>query len=212
MTRAARGMKADPIRGATPIDWDRVKQRLDAAREAVAGVPSAERRQQILHERARALAVDPQPALAAGARIEVLEFTIAGERHAIETAWVHEVHTLKALTPLPCTPAYLAGITTAHGRVLAVIDLKPLFGLPAGLDDQHKLIVLRDREMEFGLLADQVLGVEGLALADIQPAPPTVAGAQAEFLRGVTPDRRVVLDARKLLNHPSLVIDEKEMP
>ena len=82
-------MRAHHRRSATPIDWDRIKQRLHAAREAVAGVPSAQRRQQILHERARALAVDPQSAPAAGARIEVLEFMIAGERHAIDAAWVH---------------------------------------------------------------------------------------------------------------------------
>ena len=55
-----------------------------------------------------------------------------------------------------------------------------------GLDDQHKLIVLRDREMEFGLLADRLLGVDWIALADIQRPPPTVAGAHAEFLRGFT--------------------------
>jgi purine-binding chemotaxis protein CheW len=206
-------MKVNPQRSVTPIDWDRIKQRLDAGREAVAGVPSAERRQQILHERARALAVDPQSALATGARIEVLEFIVAGERHAIETTWVHEVHALKALTPLPGTPAHLAGITTAHGRVLAVIDLKPLFGLQAGVSDrQHQLIVLRDREMEFGLLAERLLGVDWLALADLQPPPPTVDSAHAEVLRGVTPDRRVVLDGHKLLNQPRLVIDEGEMP
>jgi purine-binding chemotaxis protein CheW len=198
-------------RNGQPVDWDRVKQRLRTAREAVAGsfAPSPERRREILHERALALAVDPREAPATGAHIDVLEFVVARERHAVETAWVHEVHALKSLTPLPCTPPFVAGITSVHGRVLAVIDLKPLLAWPAALDDQHKLIVLRDGDMEFGLLADSVVGVDRVALADIRTVPLAPGGAPAEYLRGVTPDRLFVLDARKLLTDPTLSINEE---
>jgi purine-binding chemotaxis protein CheW len=128
-----------------PVDWDLIKRRLASVGAALESgfSPGAAQRTAILQARARALAVDhavPDP----GPEIDVLEFLISGDGYALEMRYVQEVHALNGLAPLPCTPAFVRGIVNLHGRILSVIDLLPLFGLPQKpLSATDKLIVLR---------------------------------------------------------------------
>src|SRR5579871_2634589 len=116
--------------------------------------------QQILRERARSLARSPAPTPAAHSTLDLLEFRLASERYGLETRYVHEVHPLRELTPLPCTPEFMLGIVNVRGRILPVLDLKKFFQLPdQGLTDLHRIIHLRGNGLELGLLADVMVGV-----------------------------------------------------
>ena len=204
-----------PARPRRSIDWDQIKRQLAAAEEALASgyAASAARRREILRERARALALEPAPPTHAADGIDVVEFMLANERYAIEAAFVREVLPLKDLTGVPCTPAFVPGIINLHGRILTVIDPKQLFELPeSGLTDLNKVIILQQEKVEFGLLADRIVGAAWIASAHIQPALPTRGGSRATYLKGVTGDRVVVLDARKLLTDPSMTVDDEVAP
>ena len=63
--------------------------------------------------------------------------------------------------------------------------------------------------MEFGILAVRILGAGWLPLAEIQASLPTLTGARAAWLKGVTAQRVVVRDAKKLLTDPTIVVDEE---
>src|ERR1700712_5225839 len=92
--------------------------------------------ERILRERARLLARVPESEPVAGAVLELLEFSLAQERYAVENRFVREVCPLKELTPLPCTPPFLLGVVNVRGRILPVLDLKKFFDLPEkGLTD-----------------------------------------------------------------------------
>jgi purine-binding chemotaxis protein CheW len=200
------------------IDWGAVKQRLAAVDTALRQdfAPAPETRREILQARARSLARQPEPEATQDAHIEILEFALAGERYAIDLRFVHEVYVLKELTPLPCAPDFVAGIVAVRGRILSVIDLKKFFGLPdKGLTDLNKIIVLREphkstaETMEFGLLADHIVGVRELPLAEMQPPLPTLTSMRADYLKGVTVERLAVLDARKLLEDETIVVEQE---
>ena len=172
---------------------------------------------EILRQRARALAQAPPPMPEAGSELEVLVFRLADERYALETCHVQEVQPLRELTPLPCTPAFLRGLVNLRGRLLPVIDLKRFFDLPErGISDLHRILLLRTGEgggeMEIGLLADTVEDISTIPLADLQTSLPTLGGIRAEYLKGVTGDRLVVLDALRILADPRIVIDEEVEP
>ena len=204
-----------PARQRRSIDWEQLKRRLAAAEDALATgyAASAVQRREILRERARALALEPAPATNAADGIEVVEFMLANERYAIEAAFVREVLPLKDLTGVPCAPAFVSGIINVHGRILTVIDPKQLFNLPgSGLTDLNKVIILQQENVEFALLADQIVGAAWLSPAHIQPALPTRSDARTTYLKGVTRDHVVVLDARKLLTDPSMTVDEEVAP
>jgi purine-binding chemotaxis protein CheW len=162
----------------------------------------------ILRERARKLA-RPAGQATTGPALEVLEFRLASERYALETSYVREVHPLRNLTSLPCTPAFVLGVVNLRGQIVPVLDLKKFFGLAEqGLTDLHRIILVGNDDLEFGLLADISVGVHSIAMDSIQPAPPTLDGPGAEYLKGVTADRLVILDLAAILADPRILVDE----
>lgn len=195
-----------------PIDWREVERRLEGVRSAIERIwaPTAEDTQRILKERAQTLAQEALPVEAATENVEVIEFLLAHERYAIESAYVSEVYPLEDITSLPCTPAFVLGIINLHGEILSVIELKKFFDLPEkGLTDLNKVIVLESSDMVFGIMADAISGVRSISRSDIQPPLPTLTGIREDYLLGVTPERVVILDAKKLLTDEKLIVQEQ---
>lgn len=193
------------------IDWTAARQRLDAMRAASerAWAPDAQATARILKARARELAQEPGQAQDADA-LEIVEFMLAHERYGVEISFVREIHPLTALTPVPCTPAFVLGIVNLRGEIVSVLDFKKFFELPdKGLTDLDKVVVLQSETMRFGVLADAILGVRRIALAAIQPSLPTLTGIREQYLRGVTPERTIVLDAQRLLADEGIVVQEQ---
>ena len=172
--------------------------------------PAAEA-QKILRERALALARPlSNAAVAEASRLELLEFRVAAERYAVETRFVQEVHPLRDLTPLPGTPPFVPGIVNVRGQILPVYDLKKLFGLPEpGLTDLHRVIHVRGHDMELGLLADVIVSVRVIAADRLQPSLATLTGIRADYLKGITDDRVVVLDLDRILSDPKIVVHDE---
>ena len=165
--------------------------------------------ERLLRARAQALARAPQSAPAAGTMLELLEFRLASERYALETRHVQEVHPLRELTPLPGTPPFILGIVNVRGRILPVLDLKKFFDLPErGLTDLHRIILVRGHGLELGLLADVIVGVRSVAAESLQPSLPTLTGIRADYLKGVSEERLVVLDLDRLLSDPKIIVHE----
>lgn len=192
-------------------DWEGIHRRLASTQAAIeAGfVPAPGERRRILRERAQQLAREPQKEEAAEEQLEIVEFLLAYERYGIASSSIGEIHPLKEITPLPCTPPFVLGIMNVRGKILSVIDIRKFFELPEkGLTDLNKVIIVRDEAMEFGILADAVLGVRQLKTGDLQPSLPTLTDLRADYLRGVTEERLVVLDAGKILADPRIVVHE----
>lgn len=189
------------------IDWNVVRHRLELAGQLLTEefTPPPEKCQAVLAARAVALAAEP--AEAPGAGFDTLEFLLAREHYAVESDWVREVYPLREFTPLPGTPPFVLGIIHLRGQVVSVLDLKKFFDLPSqGLSDLNKVIVLSNGSMEFGLLADVILGTRRILNDDLQAPLPTLTDIRAEYLLGVTRQRQVVLDAGKLLSDPAIVV------
>jgi purine-binding chemotaxis protein CheW len=182
---------------------------MNDARSAVQNVPVPDAAQ-TLRARARALARPPVDTPAAETLLEVLEFSLAQERYAIETRYVREVYPLKDLTPLPCTPPFVLGIVNVRGRIVPVFDLKKFFDLPEqGLTDLHRIILIEGNGMELGLLADLTVGVRAIPADTLQPSLPTLTGIRGEYLKGVTAERLVVLDVARILADPKIIVHEE---
>lgn len=105
-------------------------------------------------------------------------------RYAVPLETVAEVLPVPGLTRLPGSPLWLCGVANWRGRVLAVLDLRPLLGADQRpISSSARLVVLRADDVEAGLLVD---AVQGLMTADslVQDLPATVAPAAASILVG----------------------------
>jgi purine-binding chemotaxis protein CheW len=165
---------------------------------------------QILRARAQALARPLEQAPAALTLLEVLEFRLAQECYALEARYVREVCPLKDLTPLPCTPPFVLGIVNVRGRILPVFDLKKFFDLPEqGVTDLHRIVVIGGNGIELGLLVDAAEGVRSIPVDSLQASLATFTGIRGEYLKGVTAERLVVLDAARILANPNIIVHEE---
>lgn len=202
------------------FDWKEIKQQLDTVQKTINQefITTSEKKKEILKARAKTLAREPEKKKAIESCLEVVEFILAGERYGIETEYVRKVYPMKELTPLPCTPTYVLGVTNVHGQTISVIDIKKFIGLPeTGITDLNRLIiiytdtpVLREIDgMEFGILADVILGAKSLPLNGIQPLPPTLTGIKEDYIKGITDNRVLILDAERLLTDKNIIVHEE---
>lgn len=193
------------------IDWERIHQRLEVSRAAMERgfAPDADEMRRILRDRAKLLARDLSNNAAPGASLEIVEFRLAYERYGIESSCIREICPLKDLVPLPSTPAFVLGLINVRGQIVSVIDIKKFFDLPhKGLTDLNKVLILRTSHMEAGILADAILSVRRLEIKDLQPALPTLTGIRSDYIKGITKDSLVILDAEKLLMDERILVDE----
>ncbi|OFY60500.1 MAG: hypothetical protein A2V46_04720 [Bacteroidetes bacterium RBG_19FT_COMBO_42_7] len=163
-----------------------------------------------LKNRAIAMAQEPEQKVTSSASINIIAFALGSENYCIESAFVREVYPLKDFTPLPGVSSYIFGIINVRGQILPVVDLKKFFNLPErGLGELNKVIILCDDQMEFGILADMVHGTQEIELEDIRNVPSTVTGIGEEYLKGVTKESLIILNAKRLLCDKSIVVNEE---
>lgn len=189
---------------------------LDSAVSPGAGSTSAvsrvtpEEKQKILRERAWKLAQKAGDDRTVGESLDVIEFMLAHERYAIEVHYVREVYPLKDLTPVPCTPSLVLGILNVRGQVISVTDVREFFDLPKKeITDLLRVLVVDNRSMELGIVADEVLGQRKIELSDIHSGMIGTGKLRGDFVRGVTKDRLIVLDADKLLSDKAVIVHQE---
>lgn len=163
-----------------------------------------------LRARAQQLAKEPLRAAHDGPSVDVIVFALGTEVYALETAYVREVYPLKDFTALPGVPPFILGIVNVRGQILSVVDLKKFFGLAnKGLGELNKVIILHNEHMEFGILADVILGNRPVFSMELQDSLPALTGIRAEYLKGVTSEALIVLDGQRILNDRRMLIHDE---
>lgn len=141
--------------------------------------------------------------------LQLVVFTLHSERYGIEAVYIREVYPLKEHSFVPGVPSFVFGLINIRRRIVSVMDLRQLFHMPIkATDDRTKAIILHHGETEFGVLAEDVIGLKTVRLNELQDGLPTLNGVHAEFLKGITTDRLLVLDAEKLLHSPHVVVEQ----
>jgi purine-binding chemotaxis protein CheW len=103
------------------------------------------------------------------------------------------------------------GIVNLRGQILSVIDLGLFFGLPAkSVTEPNRVIILKSGDMEFGIVADEILGTRTIPSRAVPP-PPFHTGIPAHFIKGVTPDGLIILNGEKILADRGIVVEEEEL-
>ena len=164
----------------------------------------------VLRERARALAAAPPPEPPAGSDMEILAFSLGGSAYAIDIKWVREVSAVRDLVPLPCTPAFVAGVLNLRGEVITLIETKVFLDLELrGLYDSVEAIVVEGGGLTFGLLVGRVTGMRTLPVGEIRAVGGAAADRCAAYLMGATDSGVKVLDMARIVANPRLIVDEE---
>ncbi len=90
--------------------------------------------------------------------MRLLFFRSAGERFALDVAYVREIIPAQAVTPVPFVPPAVAGVINHRGTIYTLISFARLAGL--GVDQGGTVVLLRLPEMSVGVAIDAVEGIE----------------------------------------------------
>lgn len=116
---------------------------------------------------------------------------LGGCRYAVPMPAVAEVGRPPALTRVPGLPPWVAGVANWRGRVLAVLDIRPLLAAdPAPLDRRSRLVVLTRDGVTVGLLTEGVEGTTDLDPERLEPALAHLPDSAGNLLAGQVTDAR----------------------
>ncbi len=204
-------MTAPPPASDKLIDWEAARARLTRAAEATrkAARPSRARAAQILAERARALAEPGRSASSPSRMLEIVTFAIDSERFGLETRFVRAVGREPDITPIPCSPDFVLGVTSFRGEIIAVFDIRPLFnGRPRGLAEPSRILFLGRDEIDFAIVADTVDEVIRAPADEVGRRPWRLDDATSEGASGLMADALNILDGAALLSEERFFIDQ----
>ena len=128
-----------------------------------------ERRRALLEARARAIAEAREAPLPGG--VPLLTFQLEGRALAVEVADVGQVLEARGIWPLPASPPWLMGALVARTRIVPVLDLRPMLGLPAlGTSSLRRVIVLERGGEAYGIAVARLDGRRDVPADEIGPA------------------------------------------
>lgn len=190
------------------LEWEAARARLEAAVAASgAGALAPERAQQVLLERARALALPPAEALLPGGTTSLLVFRRGDSAYGVDALHVAEVLGRVKSAPLPGSRALLTGVLHHRGRIVAAVDVQGWLAPGSASPEESRFIVVAAGAATLALVADEIRGVTTVR-ADVVPAAGGRTAGAPSWVRGTTGDMVTVLDVEGLLRDARLTIDE----
>lgn len=116
---------------------------------------------------------------------------LGGERFALPMDAVAEVGRMPALTRVPGTPPWVAGVANWRGRILGVVDLRVLLGVldRAGeRGDSERVVVLNRSSVSVAVIAERVEGVLDIDEEQLEPPLLTLPAEAGSLLVGQITD------------------------
>jgi purine-binding chemotaxis protein CheW len=152
------------------LDWDAARERLRAAQSALetGASPQAEEIARVYRERAVLFAqlLEQQGEEKAG---RLLIFHVDSSRFGVVAGDVAEVIRQPKTTPVPGSPAIIAGLISVRGEIRPVLRLLVALGLPEGVGQARLVILLRHGSRTLGISVDQVDEVIPIDSEDRRP-------------------------------------------
>ena len=93
---------------------------------------------------------------------------------------------------------------------MAVINIKKFLNLPEkGITNLNRIILLKYQDIELGILADEITGSTHIYPDKLQATITTLTGIKNDYLSGITKDRLILLNIKKILTSEMIIINEE---
>ncbi|KFA87276.1 chemotaxis protein CheW [Archangium violaceum] len=113
-------------------------------------------------------------------------FRVEKERYGLPLAAVKEVVVPpERFTRVPRAPAAVTGVMNLRGRVVTVVELRQLLGLPDGPTPSGRVVLLERGRRDLGLLVTDVDGIEAVERVSAAPGKAVPAVRGVARLKGV---------------------------
>lgn len=154
----------------------------------------------VLKARARRLAAARRHDQAAKAGLPVLCFQMAGESYAVALDCLAEVLPLGSVTPVPGVARALLGVTNVRGEIRPMFNLHHMLTLPEPeANTRCYAVFLRAPGRAVGLRVEETRQIRLLDALRLTLPHESGNGLPQRFIRGISPETLIVLDAQQIL-------------
>jgi len=135
---------------------------------------------------------------------EFVTFLLEGEVFALNMAPVQEIIRVPEIVKVPKSPPALMGLANLRGKILPIINLRRVFGLPEKDIDEASRVIVIDLAQILGFLVDNVSSVIDVEETKIETSSEIKSIVKSEFLKGVIKDVAqfkmvMILDIEKVI-------------
>jgi purine-binding chemotaxis protein CheW len=115
--------------------------------------------------------------------LHIVAFEVGGQRFGLALSTIEKIERAVTIVPLPQAPAILEGAINVRGKVVAVLDIRQRFGLPAkAAEHTDHLVLAWAGPRHVALRVDRVVAIHTVSPDQVEPtdgltaAAPYVAG------------------------------------
>jgi purine-binding chemotaxis protein CheW len=137
-----------------------------------------------------------------------LTFQLDREVYGVEICFVKEIVSILPITALPQSPAYVKGVISLRGLIIAVIDLRVMLNKKdKAYSSRTCIIILNILDTQIGFIVDEVAEVISIKEEDVVPPPDFKLSGAKKFLKGIgkiNGQVKLILNCEKLLTQQEL--------
>lgn len=119
---------------------------------------------------------------------QFVTFVAGDEVFAVDMAPVQEIIRVPEVVRVPLSPPALLGLANLRGKVLPIISLRRVFGMPEREDDDATRAVVIDLGQPLGFVVDRVASVVGVEPARIEDVGNIRSTVNTDLLAGLLKD------------------------
>jgi len=149
--------------------------------------------------------------------VELLSFWLGDENYGVDLSFSRHLLQMPRIVKLPRVPAHISGVFNLRGDIVAVLDLRVLFGMKASaLTDDSRLLVVESKGVSIALLLDRIGDIIFAETKNLQKITSEQISIPSQFLKGYfLPSREkekilIYLDLEQLLASEKIVSGFKE--
>jgi purine-binding chemotaxis protein CheW len=144
--------------------------------------------------------------------LQLVSFSVEGQEYAIAIEDVQEiVQVPEAVIHVPHSESHVLGVMTLRNRLLPLVRLRRIFGLPdSDLDEKSRIVVLTLNGVSVGVVVDAVSEVLRVSKSGVDPLPTLLARegnlAEVTAICRLDNGKRLVsiMTARNLFDHSAI--------
>lgn len=147
--------------------------------------------------------------------VQLVLFTVGGDRFAIDIMKAKEIIKPVKVTPLPDVPDFTKGVINLRGVLLPIMSMRERLGLSdneeENMGNESRIIIVAIKKMLVGIIVDFVEEIIRVPLKDVQPPPKIAKGIDSRYLLGmcrIDDEALVLLDLDKILSSSEKVLIE----
>ena len=144
--------------------------------------------------------------------VEVVEFSLLGERHALPKQEVEDVIAFRTCRALPDVPPIVIGVAEHKGEILPVVDLAMMFGRRSLATPEWRMMLVSNGDFRALVITETVFGERQLALEVHRKVP---IHLPHNLMYGCYPDEhavRIILNVEAISVHFEMALIQIFMP